>query len=82
MKLDTNNMTSDQIINLVMPALIEDVKSKSFVKDANPTDAEVVGLIVSKFSKWDRDEIVASFIEALEDSNFHADANFLKHEVA
>ena len=73
MKINTTNMTSDDLINLVMPALIADVKSKAYTT-SKVSDAEVLGLIVSKFNKWDREAIFETFVEALTDSNYHQDA--------
>jgi len=73
MKINTTNMTSDDLINLVMPALVADVKSKAYTT-SKVSDAEVLGLIVSKFNKWDREAIFETVIEALTDSNCHQDA--------
>ena len=79
--LNTENLSSDEVIKLVMPALIKDVKAKAYVQDAAPSDAEVLGLIVSKFNQWDRDSIFETFVEALEDSNFHSDVDTVRELV-
>jgi hypothetical protein len=79
--LNTENLSSDEVIKLVMPALIKDVKSKAYVQDAAPSDAEVLGLIVSKFNQWDRDSIFETFVEALEDSNFNSDVDTVRELV-
>lgn len=38
---------------------------------ANISDQEVLGVIVAKFCKWTGDQIVKTFLEALEDANYH-----------
>jgi hypothetical protein len=68
---------SDQIINETMPKLIEEVRKAAFV-GGNPTDEAVLGLIVSKFLKWNPETIINVTAHALDDSNYPADVNFFK----
>ena len=51
--------------------LMQDIKESCYVAGYNPTDAEVMGLLVAKFFKWDGLAIAESAGHALEDSNFH-----------
>ncbi len=78
---NNGNPSSDDIIHNVMPQLIQTIKQKAYVQDAAPSDAEVLGLIVSKFNQWDRDSIFETFVEALEDSNHHSDVEIVRELV-
>jgi len=69
LNLDTNQST-DEMIAAVLPTLLTAIKEKAFVKGYKATDAEALGLVVSKFSKWDAGSILAVTSEALEDANF------------
>ena len=78
---DCAAMSSEQIINEVMPQLITAVKEKAFVNGDKASDAEALGLIVSKFCEWDRGDILNVTCEALEDSNFHDDVEAIERLV-
>ncbi len=54
-----------------MSDLIERTKIQSYVDNAEPSEAEVVGLIVSKYFKWNGTEIMEAMLSSLEDANFH-----------
>lgn len=69
LNLDTNQST-DEMIAAVLPTLLTAIKEKAFVKGYKATDAEALGLVVSKYSQWDAGSILAVTSEALEDSNF------------
>tara|TARA_R110000868_G_scaffold14375_1_gene66717 strand:- start:743 stop:1021 length:279 start_codon:yes stop_codon:yes gene_type:complete len=69
LNLDTNQST-DQMIAAVLPTLLNAIKEKAFVKGHKATDAEALGLVVSKFTQWDAGSILAVASEALEDANF------------
>jgi hypothetical protein len=70
---NTNEIaTSEEMIDADMTDLISKVKKVAFVEGADPTDAEVVGIIVSKYFKWDGLRIAEAAIEGLRDSNFRA----------
>jgi len=68
-ELDTTKSTDD-MIEQVLPTLLNAIKEKAFVKDYVASDEEALGLVVSKFSKWDLDKILNVTSEALEDANF------------
>lgn len=68
-EIDTTKST-DEMIAQVLPTLLNAIKEKSFVKDYEASDEEALGLVVSKFSKWDLDKILKVTSEALEDANF------------
>jgi len=69
LNLDTTQST-DQMIASVMPTLLNAIKEKAFVNGYKATDAEALGLVVSKFTQWDAGSILAVTSEALEDANF------------
>jgi len=71
LNLNTNQST-DEMIAAVLPTLLTAIKKKAFVKGYKATDAEALGLVVSKFSKWDAEAITEVAAEALIDSNFDA----------
>jgi len=63
--------TSDDAIKETVPKLLEAVKQTAFVKDYKASDEEALGLIISKYLKWDGVAISKAFSEALEDANYH-----------
>jgi hypothetical protein len=69
LNLDTDQST-DEMIAAVLPTLLTAIKEKAFVKGYKATDAEALGLVVSKYSQWDAGSILAVTREALEDANF------------
>lgn len=60
----------------VIQAIIQDIKKECFVPEYQDkaTDAEAMGLLVSKFFEWDGLQIMEAFTEALTDANFHTEA--------
>ena len=71
-------MLDTQDINKIINPLLEQVRQQSFVKGYEATDAECLGLVVSKFFRWNGYEIGKVAIEAFEDSNFHEIAENLQ----
>lgn len=63
-------------IKEVLGPLVEEVRGGVFVPEfaAEQSDAKVLGVIVAKFLGWDGDEILRCSVEALEDANFHDEA--------
>jgi hypothetical protein len=66
---------TEKVIDEKVRALIDEVKGDIYVAGYTPTDQEVVGVILSKFFKWNGDLIAQAGIEALRDSNFHTMAD-------
>ena len=64
------NASTDEMIAQVIPMLLDAIKEKAYVGGYKATDAEALGLVVSKFSQWDAGAILAVTAEALEDANF------------
>ena len=62
--------TTDETIANVIPQLLETIKAKAFVDGYEATDEEALGLVVSKFCKWDALSITKVAAEAYEDANF------------
>ena len=54
-----------------MSDLIKRTQINSYVDSAEPSEAEVVGLIVSKYFRWNGIEIMEAMLSSLEDANFH-----------
>ena len=64
-------MNIENIIQKNMSDLIHDTKIASYRVCAEPSEAEIVGLIVSKYFKWNGIEIMEVMLSSLEDANFH-----------
>lgn len=56
--------------------ILDAIKQESFVEGyrAKATDAEAMGLLISKYFEWNGLEILAASADALEDANFHTEA--------
>lgn len=66
-------MQSEEVQAALRP-LVERMKKETFVPGYNATDAEALGVAVSKFFKWDGFEVLRTAQAALEDANFHAES--------
>lgn len=55
-----------------LETLIAKEKENIWNDPASADDHETLGILVSKFSKWEGETIVKTFLAALEDSNFHS----------
>lgn len=64
-------MNVEKYINKNMYELIKHTRNWSYVYNAEPSEAEVVGLIVSKYFRWNGAEIMEVMLSSLEDANFH-----------
>lgn len=53
---------------------LERIKRESFVKGYKATDAEALGMLVSKFFEWDGLAVLRTAQYALEDANFHTES--------
>lgn len=60
--------------------LIEATKKVSYVKEYQnqATDAEALGVMISKYFHWSGVDVMKTFYSALEDSNFHTEAREVK----
>ncbi len=54
--------------------ILDAIKVESFINPQNVSDAEAMGLLVSKFFSWDGVAVLEASEKALEDANFHAEA--------
>ncbi len=68
-EIDTTKST-DEMIAQVLPTLLDAIKEKAYVNGYKASDTEALGLVVSKFTKWDLGAILNVAAEALEDANF------------
>ena len=68
-EIDTTQST-DQMIAQVLPTLLDAIKEKAYVNGYKASDTEALGLVVSKFTKWDLGAILNVTSEALEDANY------------
>lgn len=64
--------TSEERIQEVLLPLVKELKRVIYLPEyqSEVSDAEVLGVIVSKFCKWDINEIIEVAKNAFEDSNF------------
>jgi len=69
-------MSNEQLIKDVLRPLIDKVRNSGWSDDADPSDAEVLGVILSKFFGWDGYKIRDAANSAFEDSNFKARVEF------
>ena len=72
--MSIENITQEEVMQIIkwnMSDLIQHTKIASYVDSAEPSEAEVVGLIVSKYFRWNGTEIMEVMLSSLEDANFH-----------
>jgi hypothetical protein len=50
---------------------IKKIRKTAFNVDYRPTEAQILGLWLARHFNWDGLEILKTYYEALEDSNFH-----------
>jgi hypothetical protein len=55
-----------------LETLIAEEKEKIWNDPETADDHETLGILISKFSKWEGETIIKTFLAALEDSNFHS----------
>lgn len=65
--------SSDDVIKDLMPKVIKLVRQTAYVDPNDPraTNADVLGIIVAKYLKWDGADIMETMQSALEDANYH-----------
>tara|TARA_R110000751_G_scaffold292194_1_gene399497 strand:- start:443 stop:721 length:279 start_codon:yes stop_codon:yes gene_type:complete len=64
------DLSTDALVAAIIPTLLTTIKQKAFVKGYKATDEEALGLVVSKFCKWDAEAITEVAAEAFIDANF------------
>lgn len=57
--------------------ILAHIKKESFVEGYNASDAEAMGLLMSRHFGWDGRPIIDAAAYGLEDSNFHTEAGEL-----
>ena len=57
--------------NEALNAMIEAQAQESFTDPASATDTEALGILLAHHFEWGGEPIVAAFLAALEDANFH-----------
>lgn len=74
--------TSEEIAEQFKP-LIDEAKKVIFEKDYQDkvSDEEVLGILVSKFCKWDGIKICEVCTNAFKDSNFHSLAQVISDKI-
>ena len=63
--------TTEDKIQKVLKPLIEECKKTCFVEGYKATDEEILGIILSKYFKWDGVPLLKVLVDGLEDANFH-----------
>jgi hypothetical protein len=71
--MNNKKQTSEEIINKTLPELIKQVKEMVILPEYHKetSDEEILGIIVSKFCKWEGERIKKVAEEAFTDSNYH-----------
>ena len=64
------NLTTEQMIAAVMPTLLSAIKDKAFAEHYEATNEEALGLVLSRFCKWNAIAITEVAVEAYEDSGY------------
>lgn len=64
----------DRTSKTVIKAMLDAIKTESFVNSAGVTDAQAMGLLLSQYSGWDGVFILRVAESGLEDANFHTDS--------
>jgi hypothetical protein len=57
--------------NAALHAMIEAQAKESFTDPASATDTEALGILLAHHFGWGGEPILATFLAALEDANFH-----------
>ena len=63
-------MLEDKIKETLKP-LLDEVKKKCFVDGYEADDTEALGLVISKYLRWNGHEIMLTTFAGLEDANYH-----------
>lgn len=58
-------------IQKTLKPLIEAIKKQSFTNPKKATDADALGLIVSRYFEWGVEGVFETSVSALEDCNYH-----------
>ena len=58
----------------LLAAMVASIKETAFAKEYKATDAEAVGILISRFFQWDGLAILRAAQYALEDANFHSES--------
>ena len=69
-------MTNEQPANtlaLTVEAELAKIKQHSFVEGYKATDEEAMGILLSRFFKWDGVSIMKAAAAGLEDANYHTE---------
>ena len=64
-------MSEEDKMNANLKALIDEAKKHIFNDPSQATDADTLGVMVSKYHKWQFKPITETIRSALEDANFH-----------
>lgn len=71
-------MTTTSYITDAVAPVLEKIKRESFVKTYQASDEEAFGLLLSKYFQWDGGAILSVAGHALEDANFHTEAEVVR----
>ena len=71
-------MNVETKITPLLKEVVEIIASECFVDGYEATTEECLGLAVSKYLEWNGVEIMEVASEALEDANFHREAELMR----
>lgn len=58
--------------------ILEGIKKESFVDDYKASDTEAMGMLLSKYFKWNGIAIMDASCYGLEDANFHTECSQIR----
>ena len=70
-------------VYLYLKPLVKKIKVTAFTPEyrKKATDAEALGLIIAWYFEWDGLKILETSREALEDANFHTEAEVIEKQI-
>jgi hypothetical protein len=66
----------------VLQVAIDAKRERAFRDPAATPDERALGCLIAEFFRWDGGEIIDTFLAALEDANFHSDAETIRTALA
>lgn len=70
-------MTNDEMLKVI----IKNIRETSFVRGYDASDEECLGIAIAHFFQWNGKKIMLASAEALQDANFHQEAEQLFERV-
>lgn len=75
-------MTSRGFVGQKLRPIIAAVAHTAFVRGANASDEDALGIVIAHYLEWDGLRILSAFEKALEDANCHGEARKVRDMIA